>query len=63
MGPEIAEEFESTLVENPVKYLIIPNGLEAHLGCLTEETLIYIKEHYVLKERVGENWVYVFGGN
>ncbi len=60
MGPEIAEEFESTLKENPVKYLIIPNDLEAHLGCLTEDTLIYIEEHYVLKERVGENWVYGF---
>lgn len=60
MGPEIASDFENALKENPVKYLIIPNDLEAHSGCLTEETLIYIKENYVLQERAGENWVYAF---
>ena len=59
MGIKVAEEFEEVLKDHPVKYLIMPNGIDAHYEILTPETIIYIQENYILQSQVDNDYIYV----
>ena len=59
MGIKVAEEFEEVLKDHPVKYLIMPNGIDAHYEILTPETIIYIQESYILQSQIDNDYIYV----
>ena len=48
VGQNRAEDFEAYLMENPITWLVVQGNLEVYRGILTDETLDYIYENYIL---------------
>ena len=48
VGENRAEDFEAYLMENPITWLVVQGNLEVYRGILTDETLDYIYENYIL---------------
>lgn len=48
VGANRAEDFEAYLMENPITWLVVQGNLEVYRGILTDETLDFIYENYIL---------------
>lgn len=50
----VAKDFESELMDNPAKWLIIPSDLDNYQDILTEKTILFIRDNFKCKEVVDD---------